>query len=261
MSAICPIGFDSTRLLHRIRTMYEEVAERPERGFHFHTGGRYAIEMLGYDPVALARIPEASRARFAGVGNPLRIAPIACGARVLDHACGAGTDLLLAALQAGPNGHAIGIDLTPAMRAVTAASIRALGLEDHVEVRDGTMEALPCDDESVDVVISNGVLNLATDKLKVLSEVRRVLRPGGRLLLADVVLGRELAPQARSDPDLWAACVGGALTEAELPEVVAAAGLRAGRLVEHFDCFRGTALASKLGAALGVRALTYTAQK
>lgn len=261
MAATCPVGFDNERLLDQIRATYQRVAQAPRSGFHFHVGARYAVETLGYDAAALARIPESSSACFAGVGNPHRVAPIPRGAVVLDHACGAGTDLLLAALRVGAQGKAIGVDITPAMRELAAASASAAGLDGVVEIRAGSMEQLPVADESVDVVISNGVLNLAPDKPRVLEEVRRVLKPGGRLLLADVVLSRELALEARSDPDLWAACVGGALPEAELPELIAGAGLRNVRLVEHFDCFRGTSVEAKLGNWLRVHAVSYYAEK
>jgi SAM-dependent methyltransferase len=151
--------------------------------------------------------------------------------------------------------------MTPAMRECAMAAAREADLAEVVEVRDGLFEALPVEEASVDYVISNGVLNLAPDKHKVLSEIHRVLRPGGQLYLADVLLQRELAPEARKDPDLWAACVGGAVTESGLMELAAAAGLRHGRIVEHFDCFRNTSVERKFGRALRIYGATFHAQK
>jgi ubiquinone/menaquinone biosynthesis C-methylase UbiE len=161
--------------------------------------------MLGYDPDELALIPTESTVSFAGVGNPHRIGPIGLGETIVDVGCGGGMDLLLAARHIGPNGHAIGVDMTPAMLELVRRSALKTGLWENIEVRRGYAEALPVDNETVDVVISNGVLNLSPDKLSAFGEIYRVLRPGGRLYLADVVVQRELSLAARSDVDLWAA--------------------------------------------------------
>jgi ubiquinone/menaquinone biosynthesis C-methylase UbiE len=140
---------------------------------------------------------------FAGVGNPLAIATIEAGGIVLDIGCGGGMDLLLAARRVGPSGHAIGVDMTPAMQERARAAALAAGL-DNVEIRSGDAQNLPADDDSVDVIISNGVINLTTDKLESLGEALRVLRPGGRLQLADIVVAGELPEGVRNDIDLWA---------------------------------------------------------
>jgi ubiquinone/menaquinone biosynthesis C-methylase UbiE len=161
--------------------------------------------MLRYDPEELATIPAESTASFAGVGNPHRIGPIALGETVLDIGCGAGMDLLLAAHRAGASGQAIGVDMTPSMLELAKRGAIKAGLWGTVEVRRGMAEELPVESETVDVVISNGVLNLSPDKDRAFREVFRVLRPGGRLYLADVVVQRELSLAARSDVDLWAA--------------------------------------------------------
>jgi ubiquinone/menaquinone biosynthesis C-methylase UbiE len=161
--------------------------------------------MLGYDPDELALIPVESTASFAGVGNPHRIGSIEVGETVLDIGCGAGMDLMLAGRRTGPSGHAIGVDMTPSMIELAKRGALKAGLWEIVEVRRGTAEELPVESESVDVVISNGVLNLSPDKDRVFREIYRVLRPGGRLYLADVVVQRELSLAARSDVDLWAA--------------------------------------------------------
>jgi ubiquinone/menaquinone biosynthesis C-methylase UbiE len=261
MAATCPIGFDTERLREQVLSTYDRVARTPDGDFHFHRGPRYAAALLRYDPRELAALPEAATARFAGVGNPLRIGPLEPGEIVLDHACGAGTDLLLAARRVGPSGRAIGVDMTPAMREVAASAAQAAGLAAIVDIRAGFYEYLPVDDASVDVVISNGVVNLAPDKRQVFAEIKRVLKPGGRLYLADVVVQRELTFDARNNPDLWAACIAGALPEEELAQVADSVGLRDGRITERFDCFRGTSAETKVSGDLRVQAVNFYARR
>ncbi|MGE5240023.1 MAG: methyltransferase domain-containing protein [Bacteroidota bacterium] len=261
MAAICPAGFDTERLRAQVLATYDRVAREPEGDFHFHRGPEYAAEYLKYDRRELANIPARATARFAGVGNPHRIGLILPSETVLDHACGAGMDLLLAALRVGPRGRAIGVDMTPAMRECATAAAREAGLSGIVDIRAGVYEELPVEDASVDVVISNGVVNLAPDKTRVFREIHRVLKPGGRLYLADVVVARELRLEARANPDLWAACIGGALPEPELFEVAAAAGLRDARITESFDCFRNTSAEAKVSKDLRVHAVNFFARK
>jgi arsenite methyltransferase len=261
MAATCPTGFDVDQLRAAVRATYERVARDPAGDFHFHRGIDYACEYLGYDRHELAALPEVSTARFAGVGNPLRLGAIGPGQTVLDHACGAGMDLLLAAKRTGPWGRAIGVDMTAAMRECAAAAATKAGLAKMVEVRAGLLEDLPVDDESVDVVISNGVVNLSPDKTQVFKEIYRVLRPGGRLFLADVVVQRELTLAARSNPDLWAACLGGALTEPELYELSTEAGLSDGSIIQRFDCFHNTSAANRISEDLQVQGLNFFARK
>ena len=205
MAASCPTGFDVARLRKQVSETYDRVARQPNGNFHFHRGPEYACRMLRYDPEELATIPAESTASFAGVGNPHRIGPIEPGETVLDIGCGAGMDLLLAARRTGPSGKAIGVDMTPAMLEIAKRSALKAGLWQNTEVRRGMAEELPAKSDSVDVVISNGVLNLSPDKDRAFGEMYRVLRPGGRLYLADVVVQRELSLAARSDVDLWAA--------------------------------------------------------
>jgi arsenite methyltransferase len=137
MAATCPIGFDTDYLRAQVRATYDRVARAPHGDFHFHRGPEYAVRMLDYDPEELAEIPEAATHRFAGVGNPLRIGEIHPGQVVLDHACGAGMDLLLAARRVGPTGKAIGVDMTPAMRDRATVAAELAGLADIVEIRAG----------------------------------------------------------------------------------------------------------------------------
>ena len=182
--------------------MYSRVAAEPDGSFHFHRGPAYAAERLGYDAAELDRLPGSVTASFAGIGNPHLIRPLERGARVLDMGCGAGTDLLLAALHVGPTGRAIGIDMTEAMVARARAGADAVGLS-NVDVRLGDATGMPVDDDSIDVLISNGVFNLVPDKARALEEMFRVVAPGGRLQLADIVLGNELDDAAKRDVDLW----------------------------------------------------------
>jgi len=261
MAVTCPVGFDVDRLREQVLATYERVARDPHGDFHFHRGPRYAVEYLNYDPAELARLPDESTARFAGVGNPLRVGPVHPGETVLDHACGGGMDVLLAARRAGPAGFVIGVDMTPGMREVATRAARSAGLDTIVDIREGFLERLPVMDGSVDVVISNGVVNLSPNKSQVFREIHRVLRPGGRLYLADVVVQRELKYDVRNDPDLWAACIAGALPEAELPELALASGFREPRIVERFDCFRNTSAEAKVARDLHVQAVNFYAVK
>jgi len=261
MAILCPVGFDVDRLRAQVLATYDRVARDPDGDFHFHRGARYAAEYLRYDAAELALLPPECTARFAGVGNPLRIGPVQRGETVLDHACGGGMDVLLAARRVGREGRVIGVDMTPAMREAAAGAAERAGLGSIVEIRAGFYEALPADDESVDVVLSNGVVNLSPDKSQVFREIHRVLRPGGRLYLADVVVQRELKYEVRNNPELWAACIAGALPEPELEEVARATGFSDTRIVERFDCFRNTTAEGKVAHDLNVQSVNFHARK
>jgi len=202
MAISCPIDFDTQELRSEVSSVYSRVATDPDGEFHFHRGPAYAANFLGYDAEELAALPLATTASFAGVANPHAIASMVAGETVVDIGCGAGMDLLLAARRVGPGGHAIGIDMTEAMRDRARGSAEAAGLT-NVEVRQADATALPFPDASVDVVISNGVLNLVPEKEKAFAEIYRVLRPGGRLQLADIVLDAELDEGVRRNIDLW----------------------------------------------------------
>ena len=194
-------GVDRDHLREQIRAKYTDVAETPETGFHFHTG-RPLAAMLGYDPADVDWLPPATVDSFAGTGNPFSMGRLAEGETVLDIGCGAGFDTLLAARQVGSGGRVVAIDMTWAMLDRTRAGANALGLT-NVDARHGFAEELPVADGSIDVVISNGVINLCPDKMAVMREVQRVLRPGGRIQIADIVVHNEVPQDARDDIDLW----------------------------------------------------------
>ncbi len=198
---VIPAAVDVEVLRCQIQDKYTEVAKSPETGFHFHTGRPLAL-MLGYSPDAIDRLPASAVESFAGTGNPFSMGALRAGETVLDIGCGAGFDSLLAARQVGPSGRVISVDMTTAMLAKASGSAAAIALN-NIEFREGYAESLPLEDSSVDVVISNGVINLCPDKMAVMTEVSRVLKPGGRLQIGDIVVHKEVPQSAKDDIDLW----------------------------------------------------------
>ena len=188
-------------LKDEILRMYQDVADNPDAEFHFYHG-REAAELFGYDPVLLDEAPAGAVASFAGVGNPHLRSEIQPGETVLDLGSGAGLDAILASRAAGPTGRVIGVDLNPAMCLKAQAHAESSGTT--MECREGRMEEIPLPDASVDVVISNGVINLSFRKRKVVEELHRVLKPGGRLSITDIVSAKQLSQSIVNDPKLWA---------------------------------------------------------
>jgi arsenite methyltransferase len=199
MSTQAPVDVEVLR--EEIRKTYTEVSTDQDQEFIFPTGRGWA-EQLGYPEPELSRVPDGTVESFAGVANHWTLGRIAPGEVVLDLGCGAGTDLLIAAQMAGREGRVIGVDMTASMLATARTSADAMGL-DNVELHEALIESVPVDTASVDVVISNGVIDLVPDKDAVLDEIDRVLRPGGRLQLADVVIHHEVSEDARKRIDLW----------------------------------------------------------
>ena len=194
-----PVDVDVLR--EEIRKTYTDVSTDQDQDFIFPTGRAWAQE-LGYPEPELERIPDATVESFAGVANHWLLGRIEPGEIVLDLGCGAGTDLLIAAQMTGPTGRVIGVDMTAGMLERARASADEMGI-DNVELHESLIESLPLEDASVDIVISNGVIDLVPDKDAVLDEIERVLRPGGRLQLADVVIHHEVSEDARKRIDLW----------------------------------------------------------
>jgi arsenite methyltransferase len=244
-----------------VRAMYTAVAESPDQEYHFPTGRR-ACEYVGYPAALLDRLPAAAVESFAGVGHPFAADVIRSGDVVLDIGSGSGTDLLLAALVAGPTGRAIGLDMTAAMRAKAAANARAMGL-DNVELVDGNAEAIPLPDESVNVVTSNGVINLVPDKTAAVREIHRVLRPGGRVQIADIVVRDVPSDACRANPQLWAECIVGATTEADYLETFRSAGFDDVERLAVLDYFAASSSEStrRTAGGFGAYALVLRARK
>ena len=195
------VTLDLDQLHSAIQDEYTEVASCPWKGVHFHTG-RFLADRLGYPSERVESLPDPVVESFAGVGNPFSWGDLAPGEQVVDLGSGAGFDALLAVQMVGPDGQVIGIDMTAAMLSKARANAQLL---DHanIEFREGLLETLPVADSSVDVVISNGVINLCPDKGAVLAEAYRVLRPGGRLQIADIIVGKAVPDGAKQDISLW----------------------------------------------------------
>ena len=196
-----PVDVDTDTMRKAIQDEYKEVAKNPGKGFHFHTG-RTLTKIVGYKDAWFEGVSESSIEAFAGTGNPFAMGVLTPGENVVDIGSGGGIDSLVAARMVGPGGEVVGIDMTPAMleKARTAAAESDI---DNVEFREAYMEELPVADGWADVVISNGVLNLTPDKQKVLAEMFRVLRSGGRLQIGDILVDREVPEEAKRKIDLW----------------------------------------------------------
>jgi arsenite methyltransferase len=196
-----PIDVDLGELRQAIQAEYAEVALHPTKGFHFHTG-RPLAQMLGYQDAWLEGIPEGAIESLAGTGNPFSLGALRGGEHVVDVGCGAGIDSLIAARMVGPDGKVVGVDMTPAMLEKARRNATEAGL-DNVTFREGYGEALPVYSGWADVVISNGVLNLFPDKLAGLQEMARVLKPGGRLQIGDILVQKAVPESAKYRIDLW----------------------------------------------------------
>lgn len=213
---------DTTDLALRVKAMYEEVALEPGHTFHFETG-RPLAERLGYPASDLDAIPAQAIDSFAGVGYFLDLAELSQGDAVLDLGSGSGTDSFIAALAVGTEGSVTGVDMTRAQLDKATRLAAAAGLA-NVAFEEGYIERPPVDDGSIDVVISNGVINLAPDKPAVFRAAAAALRPGGRLALADIVTGAQLPEGITCDASLWAACIGGAAQRDDYVAMMRAAG-------------------------------------
>ena len=218
------VQLDVADLQQRVQDVYRQVAQEPHRSNHFEMGRALAAR-LGYPAELLDLIPAEALESFAGVGYFLDLAAPRVGDRVLDLGSGSGTDSFAAAALVGPTGRITGIDMTDAQLAKAERLRAAAGLQ-HVRFRSGHIERLPLPDACVDLVISNGVINLSADKAAVFAEAFRVLRPGGRLALADIVAARALAESITCNAELWAACVGGAAQIDDYHAGIETAGLR-----------------------------------
>lgn len=212
---------DGARVEQEVKDMYRHVARGDVADLHFEVG-RSVAERLGYPAALLDAIPAGALGSFAGVGHHLDLAALRPGESVLDLGSGSGTDLFCAAVLVGGGGRAVGVDFTDAQ---LDKAMRLRSGFPQVELFEAHIEALPFEDESFDAVISNGVINLSPRKDRVFAEAARVLRPGGRLAISDVVSGRALKERTRRNVDLWAACIAGAIPRESYLDAIAAEGL------------------------------------
>jgi arsenite methyltransferase len=218
---------DVGALEEKVQRMYRAVATEPHADYHFELG-RSLAERLGYPTDVLDRIPAGAIESFAGVGYFFDLAELQPGESVVDLGSGSGMDVLFACIQVGPGGRVAGVDFTPEQLAKARALAAAAGFG-QAEFHEGRIEQPPLADASADCVISNGVINLSPTKDRVFAEAARVLRPGGRLAIADIVSEQQLKDSIVCDADLWASCIGGAAQEDGYRHAIEAAGLR----VEH----------------------------
>ena len=242
-----------------VRRMYTDVATDPEREFHFPTG-RTACEFVGYPAHLLNVIPPSAVESFAGVGYPFAAEVLRPGDVVLDIGSGSGTDALIAAHLVGSQGRVMGLDMTKAMRDKLWANVDRAGAT-NVEVLAGNAEAIPLPDSSVDVVTSNGVLNLVPDKARAFREIARVLRPGGRLQLADIVVRSLPSDACRANPELWAECIVGASTADSYIAGLEEAGLHSMAILDQRDYFAGSSSAEtrKVAGSFGAHSFVLRA--
>ena len=215
---------DGERLAAEVKDMYRHVARGEETELHFEVG-RNLAEHLGYAGELLDAIPAEALASFAGVGHHLDLAALQPGQAVLDLGSGSGTDVFCAAVLVGESGHVVGVDITDEQLA-KAARLRDREGFSQVRFVEAHIEELPFDDASFDAVLSNGVINLSPAKGRVFAEAARVLRPGGRLAIADIVSGRPLKERTRRNVELWAACIAGAIPRRNYLEAIEAQGLQ-----------------------------------
>jgi SAM-dependent methyltransferase len=243
-----------------VQKLYTEVAERPRGTFHFPVG-REGTKVAGYPNEELDKISSTAVESFAGVGYPHRTNSIREGDVVLDVGSGSGTDILVAAIRTGPRGRVIGLDMTDAMIAKAQANVDKSGLK-NIRIVNGEATKIPLDDSSVDVVTSNGVLNLVPDKQKAFNEIFRVLKPGGRLQIADIVAQEDVQATCGIVPQLWADCIGGAAVERDYLETIRKAGFRDVRVVDRIDYFaKSPETTRRLTKTFGAESVVISAKK
>lgn len=252
------LNLNIDELRNSIREEYSAVANEPERGFHFHTGRKLA-GILGYQNEWLEAIPDSAIESMAGTGNPFSLGELKPGEYIVDCGSGSGTDSLIAARMVAPNGHVIGVDMTPEMLSKARNNALEAGIT-NVEFREGYLESLPVPDAWADAVISNGVLNLVPDKEAALREMYRVLKPGGRIQIADIALQKPVPEDAKSDVTLWTGCIAGGLLKVQLERKVAAAGFKNIEVVWGKDVFSGAPQHSD-AAEFGTLGVTIRARK
>lgn len=229
------LGYSREQIVTAVQDMYTAVADSPSSPFHFPVGAS-ACRLLGYRREQIDGLPESVLESFAGVGYPFRAGAIRAGDTALDIGAGAGTDSLIAGRQTGPEGHVIALDLTLAMARKLNYTAEQINTR-NISVIQASAEQLPLQSESVDSITSNGALNLVPDKRRAVAEMFRVLKPGGRLQIADVVIRRPVTVDCHTDPRLWVECVVGATIEEDFLALFREAGFEDIRVLRTFDYF------------------------
>jgi arsenite methyltransferase len=249
---------NAAELETKVKDMYRHVAEEPEGDYHFELGRRLT-ERLGYPHDVLDRIPDGACESFAGVGYFFDLAGLEEGEAVIDLGSGSGMDVFFAAERVGASGSVVGVDFTTEQLAKARRIAEDSGYS-QVELREGRIEQLPAEPESFDCVISNGVINLAPDKAAVFAEAARVLKPGGRLAIADIISEQQMKESIVCDADLWASCIGGATQRDAYREAIEGAGLRIREIRENPYEFISER-ARNASAKYGVKSVSLLAEK
>lgn len=254
MDASIAQKLDKSLVENAVQEMYEDVATCPNKEFHFPTGRNSCLN-LGYPEEELDAIPAQAVESFAGVGYPFLAGGIQPGDTVLDIGSGSGADFIIAAQKTGPEGRVIGIDIAPSMIAKARKNIKTAGL-DNIEILEGHADDIPLGDSSVDVVTSNGVINLVPDKQKVFNEIHRILTPGGRIQISDIVLTKPVSEKSKSNAQLWAECIVGAEPVEVYLDMIRSAGFKNVTVIDRLDYFARSSNESTKKAAKGLGAHT-----
>ncbi|MDQ3664108.1 MAG: methyltransferase domain-containing protein [Actinomycetota bacterium] len=249
---------DTDQLEAKVKDMYRHVAQRPAGPFHFELGEHVALR-VGYAVDRLEAVPPDALESFAGVGYFFDLAHLTAGETVVDLGSGSGTDVFYAASLVGPTGRVLGIDFTPEQLEKARRLAAASGIS-HVDFREGRIEALPVPDSSADCVISNGVINLCPDKRAVFAEAARVLRPGGRLAIADIISEQALTEAIVCNADLWASCIGGAAQQDLYLEAIESSGFVVDEMRENTYEFISEQ-ARRASATYGVKSISVLANR
>ena len=241
--------------------LYTQVALQPDKPYHFPLG-RNALLFVGYPESEIDKLPESALESFAGVGYPHASNAIKPGNTVLDIGSGSGTDVLFSSLRTGPTGNVIGLDITDAMIEKARTNIAKMGVK-NVRIMKGDATKIPLEDSSVDVVTSNGVLNLVPDKEKAFKEIYRVLKPGGRIQIADIVVQKDVQKACGLIPQLWADCIGGAAVQQDYLQLIMDSGLKNVKIVNRLDYFAKSSSdnTKRLTSTFGAETIIVTASK
>lgn len=252
---------DKSQVANAVRDMYHEVAVSPGKPFHFPVGYDSCLN-LGYLQKDIDALPVSAVESFAGVGYPFLADVIAPGDTVVDIGAGSGVDTLIAGFRTGQEGQVYGIDITPAMIEKARENIEKAGF-DNIRIIESEADAIPLDEASVDVVTSNGVLNLVPDKAQAFREIFRILKPGGRIQIADIVLSKPVPAKSKSNAQLWAECIVGAEPVHEYLDIIRSAGFKDVNVIDRLDYFKDSSNESTKKAAndLGAHTLVLTGQK